>query len=49
VPRLCSGWFSDPIVFGDYPQNLKKVCGEKLPIFTEEEKALVKGSTDFMA
>lgn len=44
-----SGWFTDPVVFGDYPELLKVTAGDKLPVFTDDEKALVKGSTDTMA
>lgn len=41
--------FTDPLKFGDYPQLLKDIRGDILPRFTEDEKALVKGSTDFLA
>lgn len=41
------GWFADPIFFGDYPQVMKDRIGYKLPEFTEEERKLLKGSTDF--
>lgn len=41
--------FTDPLKYGDYPQLLKDIRGDILPKFTEEEKALVKGSTDFLA
>jgi beta-glucosidase len=41
------GWFADPIYFGDYPPSMREILGTRLPVFTDEEKALVKGSTDF--
>ncbi len=41
------GWFADPIYLGDYPQVMKDRLGERLPRFTQEEKLLVKGSSDF--
>lgn len=41
--------FTDPLKYGDYPQLLKDIRGDILPKFTDEEKALVKGSTDFLA
>ncbi|KAL6484474.1 hypothetical protein MHYP_G00065190 [Metynnis hypsauchen] len=52
------GWFAHPIfVDGDYPALLKKQielkkteCGEDLavlPVFTEEEKKIIKGTADF--
>ena len=42
------GWFTDPVVFGDYPEVMKKMVGHKMPKFTDEEKALLKGSADFI-
>ena len=41
------GWFADPIYKGHYPASLKQTLGDRLPEFTEEEWALVKGSSDF--
>ncbi len=41
------GWFADPIYFGDYPQVMKDRLGDRLPKFTEEEKELIKNSSDF--
>lgn len=40
-------WFADPIYFGDYPASMRKQLGDRLPKFTPEEAALVKGSNDF--
>ena len=40
-------WFADPINFGDYPQSLKTQYGDRLPVWTPQESALVKGSNDF--
>ncbi|KAJ3079453.1 hypothetical protein HK102_003775 [Quaeritorhiza haematococci] len=40
-------WFADPVYFGDYPQSLKTRFPNDLPQFTEEEKQLLKGSSDF--
>ncbi|CAM9426799.1 unnamed protein product [Ectocarpus sp. 12 AP-2014] len=40
-------WWADPIYFGDYPQVMKDVVGDRLPVFTEEESALIAGSNDF--
>ena len=43
------GWFADPVFFGDYPQVMKDfVEGNRLPLFTEQEKRLLKGSVDFI-
>lgn len=41
------GWFTDPLYFGDYPQVMKDRVGDRLPTFTDEEKELIKGSSDF--
>ncbi len=41
------GWFADPVYFGDYPQIMKDRLGNRLPQFTNAEKELLKGSTDF--
>lgn len=40
-------WFGDPIYFGEYPDSMRKQLGDRLPEFTEEEAAQVKGSNDF--
>ncbi len=41
------GWFADPIYLGDYPQCMRANVGKRLPKFSEEEQALLKGSSDF--
>ena len=40
-------WFTDPIYLGDYPEIMKIRVGQRLPTFTDEEKELIKGSSDF--
>jgi beta-galactosidase len=40
-------WFADPIYFGDYPESLKSRLGDKLPRFSDSEKEMLKGSSDF--
>mmetsp|Transcript_32721 Transcript_32721/g.29601 ORF Transcript_32721/g.29601 Transcript_32721/m.29601 type:complete len:186 (-) Transcript_32721:288-845(-) len=43
------GWFADPQMFGDYPQEMKdNIDGGRLPEFTEDEKEMLKGSCDFL-
>ena len=39
-------WFADPIYFGKYPDSMRKQLGDRLPQFTDEERALVKGSNE---
>lgn len=41
------GWFADPIWKGDYPESMRKRCGERLPSFTAEEKELIIGTSEF--
>ncbi|TVU47945.1 hypothetical protein EJB05_07563 [Eragrostis curvula] len=42
------GWFADPFFFGDYPASMRTRVGDRLPKFTSDEAALVKGALDFM-
>ncbi|KAL3503250.1 hypothetical protein ACH5RR_037699 [Cinchona calisaya] len=41
-------WSLDPIVFGDYPPEMRRYHGSELPTFTSEERQLVRNSTDFL-
>ncbi|NAS12330.1 GH1 family beta-glucosidase [Poritiphilus flavus] len=41
------GWFADPIYFGDYPAVMRERVGDRLPEFSEEDRELIKGSSDF--
>lgn len=43
------GWFADPIFKGDYPAVMRDRLGDRLPHFTDEEQALLKGSSDFFS
>ncbi|AAC24061.1 Similar to prunasin hydrolase precursor gb/U50201 from Prunus serotina. ESTs gb/T21225 and gb/AA586305 come from this gene [Arabidopsis thaliana] len=31
------GWFLGPLIFGDYPDTMKRTIGSRLPVFSEEE------------
>jgi beta-glucosidase len=42
------GWLLDPVTRGDYPESLKQSIRDDLPAFTEQEKADLKGSIDFV-
>jgi len=42
------GWFADPVFHGDYPERMRKTCGDRLPSFTARERRLLKGSSDFL-
>lgn len=41
------GWFADPIYRGDYPEVMRTAVGARLPQFSAEDRALVRGSSDF--
>ena len=39
------GWFANPIFGdGDYPKVMRERVGDRLPVFTPEEKVMLKGS-----
>lgn len=42
-------WFSDPLLFGDYPDCMRIRLGERLPLFSDEERALLYESIDFFS
>ncbi len=41
------GWFADPIYWGDYPPVMRERVRERLPEFTDEDRALIQGSSDY--
>ncbi|MDD5708082.1 MAG: GH1 family beta-glucosidase [Kiritimatiellae bacterium] len=46
--EFCYGWFTDPVVRGDYPAVMRTRLGRRLPDFTRAEAALLKNSVDFL-
>lgn len=38
----------DPVLYGDYPAVMREVVGSRLPTFTEEQSASLRGSVDFI-
>jgi len=42
------GWFTDPVVFGDYPEVMRQRLGKRLPEFSDEQKRMMKDSVDFL-
>ncbi|XP_019253704.1 PREDICTED: beta-glucosidase 13-like isoform X2 [Nicotiana attenuata] len=42
------GWFLHPLVYGDYPENMKRSVRTRIPKFTPKEKHLLRGSFDFI-
>ncbi|KAL0406829.1 UNVERIFIED_CONTAM: Beta-glucosidase 18 [Sesamum latifolium] len=41
-------WMLDPLVFGDYPPEMKRYHGSELPSFSSEERELLRDSIDFI-
>ncbi|KAJ4968640.1 hypothetical protein NE237_015341 [Protea cynaroides] len=41
-------WFLDPIIYGDYPPEVRQIVGSRLPIFSEQEKELLSNKLDFI-
>ncbi|KAH6795713.1 hypothetical protein C2S51_036699 [Perilla frutescens var. frutescens] len=41
-------WTLDPLVFGDYPPEMRRIHGNELPSFSLEESLLVSKSIDFI-
>ena len=37
-----------PLVFGDYPDEMKRTLGPRSPVFSEAESEQMKGSSDFV-
>lgn len=42
------GWFINPLVYGDYPSIMRSLVGTRLPEFTADQAAMLKGSFDFL-
>ncbi|KAI8545747.1 hypothetical protein RHMOL_Rhmol07G0062100 [Rhododendron molle] len=42
------GWFLHPLTYGDYPQIMKSLVGDRLPKFTESESQMLKMSYDYL-
>lgn len=40
--------FLDPIVNGDYPHSMRSLVRYRLPKFSKEQSAMLKGSFDFL-
>ncbi|KAK9741188.1 hypothetical protein RND81_03G087800 [Saponaria officinalis] len=43
------GWMFNPVKFGEYPETMRLLVGDRLPKFTEEETNMLKNSFDFLA
>ncbi|KAH9290792.1 hypothetical protein KI387_034909, partial [Taxus chinensis] len=43
-----TAWFLDPIVYGDYPPEMRQMLGRRLPTFSREMSQKMRGSFDFI-
>ncbi|XP_021719664.1 beta-glucosidase 46-like isoform X2 [Chenopodium quinoa] len=41
-------WFLDPIMFGEYPAEMRKILGPNLPKFSKNEKRILDKALDFI-
>ncbi|KAJ4967952.1 hypothetical protein NE237_014653 [Protea cynaroides] len=41
-------WFLDPIIYGEYPLEMRKLLGSSLPTFSLEEKKKLENKLDFI-
>ncbi|MCD7468042.1 hypothetical protein HAX54_005829 [Datura stramonium] len=42
------GWFTSPLIFGDYPVTMKRRVEARMPTFTMQQSKQVKGAIDFI-
>ncbi|KAB1224890.1 Beta-glucosidase 17 [Morella rubra] len=40
--------YANPLTFGDYPETMRALVGDRLPKFTASQSEMVKGSLDFL-
>ncbi|XP_057957638.1 beta-glucosidase 18-like [Malania oleifera] len=43
-----TAWYLDPIIYGNYPPEMTQIVGERLPIFTPEDKKKLRAKLDFI-
>ncbi|KAJ0970443.1 hypothetical protein J5N97_023320 [Dioscorea zingiberensis] len=48
VSCFMSSLFLDPIIFGDYPTEMREILGSKLPTFTSQERRKLWHKIDFI-
>lgn len=41
-------WFLDPIIYGDYPPEMRRLLGSRLPTFSPEERRKLSYGLDFI-
>ncbi|MQM15928.1 hypothetical protein Taro_048884 [Colocasia esculenta] len=43
-----TGWFVEPLVYGDYPRTMKERTGSKMPCFWDHQRKQMMDSYDFL-
>lgn len=43
-----NAWFLDPILYGEYPPEMRQILGLRLPTFSSEEKKKLESKLDFI-
>ncbi|KAJ9551927.1 hypothetical protein OSB04_015972 [Centaurea solstitialis] len=43
------GWVSDPLIFADYPSEMRRYLGHQLPRFSNAERKFMANSIDYIA
>ncbi|XP_020580792.1 beta-glucosidase 18-like [Phalaenopsis equestris] len=41
-------WFIDPIIYGDYPPEMRQILGSRLPKFSSDDKQKLQNKLDFI-
>ncbi|WVZ98244.1 hypothetical protein U9M48_043709, partial [Paspalum notatum var. saurae] len=42
-------WIVNPLVYGDYPEIMKRIVGSRLPKFTRQQSEMIRGTAGFIA
>lgn len=42
------GWILNPLVYGDYPEIMKRKVGSRLPKFTKQQSEMIRGTAGFI-
>ncbi|XP_068666374.1 beta-glucosidase 18-like [Aristolochia californica] len=41
-------WYLDPIIYGDYPPEMRQILGSRLPTFSSQERRKLQNKLDFI-
>lgn len=42
------GWYLEPMLYGHYPASMRRILGNRLPSFTEDQQRMLRHSLDFL-